>query len=211
MTYAAARSPVAALYLLRIEVDAHCRGGEPIKPWAALIRGPSIKFGLEREFIRPMNDWREAHRSWRGNVYGKVATFPLREGHLYEVMQARGKSSKRHTSREFYWVEGGKMHRRSVEEALAIADDDDRPAVDFRVSESREAPALVARVDGLGTPAPKAFVIEDDVRHYRLHEGDVYEVRGTGARGVTFGPFVGVAGGKFQNLTREEAAAWLRW
>ncbi|HEU4732408.1 MAG TPA: hypothetical protein VFT22_31150 [Kofleriaceae bacterium] len=57
------------LYMLRIEVDGHFHGGPPPKPWVARIHGPSEQYGLAREFIRAMNDWKDAHRAWSGNLW----------------------------------------------------------------------------------------------------------------------------------------------
>jgi len=85
-----------ALYFLRIEVDGHFHGGPPVKPWVAEITGTCPRYGLARDFIRPMNDWAGARVAWSGNTYGVIATFPLREGRLYEVQRCEGNSSKRH-------------------------------------------------------------------------------------------------------------------
>lgn len=109
------------LVLLKIEEDGHHRGGKPPRPWAAEITGLDPKFGLARSFVPALRDYRDAHAAWSGNVYGVVATFPLREGRLYEVARAEGRPSKRVFVRRFWFVEGGEMHERTAEEALAWA------------------------------------------------------------------------------------------
>jgi hypothetical protein len=109
------------IFLLHIEEDAHFRGGPPPKPWVAEITGLHHRFGLARNFVRALRDYRNAHVAWSGNVYGVVATFPLWEGKLYEVAWCKGRSSKRRFVREFFLVEGGKMVERTPEEALSYA------------------------------------------------------------------------------------------
>lgn len=197
------------LHFIRIEIDGHFHGGEPVKPWCARILGPSLKYGLEREFIRPKNDWADASASMRGRVYGVVSTFMVREGHLYEVQRTRGKPSKRRVVREFLWIEGGKERVVSADEALAIADGDTRDGVTLFLREDRSAPASLSRVVGLGTPTPKAYVVEGDLRRYRLHDGDLYEVRGVDMQGRSLGPFLGVRDGDTIQLTEQEAIEWL--
>lgn len=71
--------------------------------------------------MRALRDYRNAHVAWSGNVYGVVATFALWEGRLYEVARCRGRPSKRVFVREFFFVEGGKMHERTADEALSYA------------------------------------------------------------------------------------------
>jgi hypothetical protein len=186
--------------MLRIEVDGHFHGGKPIKPWVAEIGKPSPRYGLERTFLDPMNDYRHARRAWSGNLYGKIATFPLREGRLYEVARCRGRSSKRYFAREFYLIEDRKMVERTPEEALAHADGGGA-AAPLRVRES--ADSWVAAVTGLGTPSRLGYVLVDGVRRYRLRDG-VHEVVEDGQRRL-----VGVRDGAILNLSDHEAMAWL--
>jgi hypothetical protein len=69
----------------------------------------------------------------------------------------------------------------------------------------------LAHVVGLGTPKPKAFVIDGDARRYRIVEGDVYEARGQtlGKRPRACGPLIGVREGEIVNLSESEAWSWL--
>lgn len=55
------------------------------KPWVAEICGLDNRFGLQRVFVRPLRDYKEASRSWRGVVSGVKSHFCLREGAVYEV------------------------------------------------------------------------------------------------------------------------------
>ncbi len=111
------------IFLLHVEEDAHLRGGPPPKPWVAEITGLHPKFVLARSFVRALRDYRNAWRAWSGNVYGVVATFPLRDGCLYEVARCKGRPSKRAFVREFFFVDGGKMVERTNDEALSYARD----------------------------------------------------------------------------------------
>lgn len=193
------------LSILRIEVDGHHHGGPPLKPWVAEITGTCPRYGLAREFVRAMNDWRDARKAWSGNVYGKVATFPLREGRLYEIARARGRSSRRYLAREFYIVERGKRVRRTPDEALAIADGGG-PATLLKVDEpgvGESERTWVARVTGLGTPERLGFVLVDGERWYRLRVG-VHEVVEAGARRL-----VGVRDSAVLEIDEQEAMAWL--
>ncbi len=187
-------------YILKIELDGHFRGGDPVKPWVAQITGPDRKYGLARSFISAKNDWKDAHRAQSGNVYGRVACFPLRDGNLYEVQRCRGTSSKRRVVREFLVIEGGK--RVALEPIDALA----------RVGGGEEACALtlpndseswVARLTGLGMPDPVAFATVDDGHLYRLRNG-VYEVSFAGER-----RFAGVSDGQRKRLSEQEAWEWL--
>lgn len=192
------------LRMLRIEVDGHFHGGEPPRPWVARILGPCPKYGLAREFVRPLNDWKDARRAWSGNLYGVVATFPLRDGAMYEVSRLRGTSSNRHVAREFCWMEAGERLKRSPDEALEWAERDDRPAIVLSIRES-EDPPWVAEVRGLGTPRRLGFVLVDGQRRYRLHEECLYEVRESES---AIG-FVAVIGGEQTTMSSQEAIAWL--
>ena len=203
--------------MLRLEVDGHFHGGPPVKPWVARIGLPSERWGLEREFIQPMNDWKSARRANSGNLYGVVATFVLREGELYEVQRCRGNSSKRHVVREFRWIEGGKQHERTPDEALAWAEAQaepkraDEPAVVLRVRETQDRP-WVAEVTGIGTPKRLGFVVDASAgeRRYRVREGHLYEVREIDARDRERRSIVQAVSGSLVYLSQEEAFAWLK-
>jgi hypothetical protein len=194
----------APFYMLRIEIDGHFHGSPDVpKPWVARIGGADAKYGLAREFIKPMNDWRDASKAWSGNLYGVVATFALREGALYEVSRLRGRSSKRHVSREFVWVEDRKMHHRTPDEALAHADGDDGPAFPLELRDAEPYP-WVAHVAGLGTPRRLGFVVVDHMRRYRLCPGEMYEVVEPGERHRFC-----VAGERVEWLEERSALEWL--
>jgi hypothetical protein len=180
------------LFMLRVEVDGHCRGGPPIKPWVARIDGPCSRFGLARRFIDPMNDWENAHRAQSGNLYGVVATFPLREGHIYEVQRAAGNSSKRHVVREVYWLEGGKMREMDLGEALRHTSGGGAGApLTVREFRGRTLVTDLTRCD------PVAFVTRDRERHYWLLDGREYDVRDVGKRDQDRCRIVKVDGGEF--------------
>lgn len=188
------------LYLLRIERDGHFRGGEPIKPWVARIGGPHPKWGIVRTFVDPMNDWKDARRAWSGNTYGVVATFPLRDGNIYEVGQCFGSSSKRHFERRFYSVADGRKHRVSPEDVL----DTIGGGVGVSISVAEDPASSAARVTGLGTPVHLGWIVEDGKRLYRLRPG-LFEIVSAGVR--RFGV---VSADGVQYVTEQEALAWLR-
>lgn len=168
-----------------IEVDGHFHGGPAPRPWVARIDGTDERYGLRREFIRPLNDYRNAHAAWSGNVYGLVARFPLHSGHLYEVSRTRGKSSKLRVVREFYHLDDElKMCRRTPEEALAVAEGEtgDEAITVFRSSDVDSSAAWVAEVTGIGTPRRLGWVVVHGERLYRLRPGHVYEIQEDGAR-----------------------------
>lgn len=191
--------------MMRIEVDGHFHGsGEVPRPWVARITGPSPKYGLGRAFIKPMNDWRDASQARSGNTYGVVATFPLRDGNLYECSRLRGKSSKRHVAREFYAIVDGKRLQIEPEEALArvtgVSD-----AVVLDVDENSDDPPWVAEVTRVGSTAKQGFVLIDGARRYLLRKGTLYEVREeTSTRLV-----VADGGGMARSITQQEALQWL--
>lgn len=162
-----------ALKILRIPIDGHFHGSADVpRPWVAQITGIDPKYGLAREFVAGLNDWRGASRAWGGNTYGVVAAFALRDGSLYEISRLRGRSSKRHVAREFVVVDSGELVDQDVESALARVDPVDGEAVIARVPDGDR----VSRVAGLGSPVACAFVLRDDERTYRLRVGAVYEV-----------------------------------
>jgi hypothetical protein len=189
------------LHLYRIEIDGHFHGGPPPRTWVAEIGGTDTRFGLQRTFVQPLNDWARAHRAWSGNVYGVVSTFPLRNGRVYEVGRCRGKPSKRYFAREFCRVEGRHMESITPEEALAHADGGG-PATLLHVDESTET--WTARVKGLGTPVRLGFVLTNSQRTYRLREEGVYEVVECGRRRL-----VGMRDGLVHELAEQEALRWI--
>lgn len=161
------------LSILKIEIDGHFHGGEPVKPWVAEITGPDPKYGLARNFLKSMNDWSAAKKAWSGNIYGRVAHFALREGGLYEVQRCRGNSSKRHVVREFVRVIEGKRELIEPEIALSIIDGG-APAALYRTADAPEN--RISRVRGLGTPERLAWVVVNFERVHRLEIGGVYEI-----------------------------------
>lgn len=199
---------VGPLYVLRIEIDGHFHGSRDVpRPWVARIGGPDARYGLAREFLQPMNDWKRARRACSGNLYGVVSTFALREGELYECSRLRGSSSRRHVAREFYRVEEGKRRTLGVEEALGwIEREDKRPAALYRLDDDDSRPRL-AEVVGLGTPAPMAFVILDGTRQWLTREGALYEVStAVGARRLALCE----RPGRLRDVSEADAIAWLQ-
>lgn len=191
------------LYILKIEIDGHFHGSSDVpKPWVAEIGGTCPRYGLKREFVQTMNDWAGAHRAWSGNIYGRVAHFPLRDGNLYEVSRCRGKSSKRYVAREFVAVEGGKRVALTPDEALARSDGGGHAAT-HRIPEDLDDTSWVAEVTGLGTPRRLGFVVVDGSRRYRLRAG-LHEVVERDSR-----RFVASDGQAIQTLSEKEAVAWL--
>lgn len=192
------RTENGPLYLHRIEVDGHFHGGPPVKPWAAHITGTDPKYGLAREFVRPLNDWAEAHAAWSGNVYGIVATFPLRSGSIYEISRPRGNSSKRYIHRGFYRVDGSKLRAVKPLDVLAAVDGG-APSTVLRVAEREPYPAVV---DVLKV-APIGFVLDGSERIYRLRAG-LYRVEECDGTRLILSDGESASG-----ITRKEAATWL--
>lgn len=190
------------LSILKIEIDGHFHGGEPVKPWVAEITGVDPKFGLARTFLEPMNDWSKASAAWSGNVYGRVANFALRDGNLYEVSRCRGNPSKRRVVREFIAVAGGKREKLEPEEALARVDGGGT-AAKLAIAEDRDGTSWVARIQGLGTPDRLGWVVVAGERIYRLQPG-VYEVVEAGHRS-----FMGVQVDACVDLDEQNAWVWL--
>lgn len=164
---------MAAIKVLRIEVDGHFHGSSDVpRPWVARITGVDVKYGLAREFVDRLNDWRSARRACSGNLYGVVAAFPLRDGELYEVSRLRGSSSKRHVAREFLTVRDGRIHPLTPAAALAIAEKHTGPAIDHFTADG----VAISLVRGLGMPEALGFVLVDGRRMFRLREGSLHEV-----------------------------------
>lgn len=190
--------------MYQIAVDGHFHGGPPPRPWVARIDGVDERYGLRREFIKSLNDFRDARVAWSGNTYGIVASFPLRAGHLYEVSRTRGKPSKRRVVREFYWLdEELVMQPRTPDEALAVAEGDAGDAMALRLHDGDTTWA--AEVTGLGTPRRLGWVVVDGLRLYRLRHERLYEVREGGRQRL-----LRVGEGETVPLSEGEALAWLR-
>lgn len=160
--------------MLRIEVDGQFHGGPPLKPWVARLLGPDAKFGLAREFVQPMRDWAKAHRAWSGNLYGVIATYPLRSDNMYEVCRPAGTASKRHLTREFHWLARGELNRRTVEDVLRWSAPDTHQGTILRV---REIPDRTLVSNMTAAHETVGFAVVGTERVYFLREGHVYDVR----------------------------------
>ena len=192
--------------MLRIEIDGHFHGSQDVpRPWVARIDGPSPKWGLQREFIQPMNDWRDASRACSGNTYGVMATFPLRSGHLYEVSRLRGRSSKRHVAREFGVVVGGKLEKLEPAEALERATGVSE-SVAFEIRDDEIDPPWVAEVKRVGSTTKLGFVVVDGDRRYALRRDGMYEVRERDRLRLV----VTDSSGRWVVSSQREALAWLK-
>jgi hypothetical protein len=194
------------LYLLRIEIDGHFHGSSEVpQPWCARVAGTCSRYGLQREFIKPLNDWRNAHKAWSGNIYGVTSTFPLRDGNVYEVSRLRGRSSKRHVAREFYRVRGSKRETIDPLDALAHAEGEHSAAatVVLRLREDDQDPAWVAELQSLATQPRLGFVLVGNQRHFLLREGRIYRVHGEAER--FSGDFACVRDGKLVKLSEGQA------
>lgn len=190
------------LIMLRIEVDGHFHGSPEVpKPWVARITGTDPKYGLAREFVQKLNDWENAHRACSGNLYGVVATFPLRDGNLYEVARLRGNSSRRHMAREFLNAQDGKPVRLTPLEALARIEGHDDEVTVHQIPDGDGA--RVAEVVGVGTGPVSGWVLVDGVRRYRLRHGRLYEVVSAGVQRLV------LAGPTAQVLSQKGALEWL--
>lgn len=166
---------MSRIKMLHIEIDGHMHGGPPHKPWVARIVGTSPRYGLDRQFVEAMRDYRHHRRAWSGNVYGVVATFPLRSG-LHEVCRARGRSSRRHVAREFWVVDDGKMRRLEPIDALALVEAHAEEVVIHEVPDHTDPTRWIARVTGLGTPERAGWVVVGSQRLYRLRRAGLYEI-----------------------------------
>lgn len=88
------------------------------RPWVARILGPDRKFGLRREFLTGLKDYREANGTGSRGVY---LTFVLRDGELYEVQELLSWSRER---RYFCHVKAGKIVEMTAAEVTALLDMD---------------------------------------------------------------------------------------
>lgn len=191
--------PQGSLYMLRVEIDGHFHGSPKVpRPWVARLSGPDPKYGLAREFVQQMNNWESARRAGSGNLYGVVAHFPMRRGHLYQVSRLRGRPSKRYVAQEFGWLgDEGPLEQLEPEEVLdRVAGSDGQ-----RVSMETSLDGSVGEVRGLGIPDSLPWIVRDEKRLYRLCETKVYAVEGR---------LVGVRDGGIVDLSQEEAWSWLK-
>lgn len=194
---------LSTLATLTIELDSHHRGGDPLKPWVARILGPDLRFGLAREFVKPLRDWSEAKMSWRGRISGATATYMLRSGSVFEICRPTGKSSKRRLVRTFARASDGELVDMTIDDLLGYVGGHSGPTVSLSLLDQREAPSFVGLSDG-GPQIPQAFVLDDGCRRYALREGLTYEVRGTLRTGRPAGPFVRAIDGQTVHFDRIE-------
>lgn len=191
-----------AIKMLRIEVDGHFHGSPDVpRPWVARIDGTDHRFGLRRTFVQKLNDWKDAKRAWSGNLYGVVATFPLRDGHLYEVSRLRGKPSKRHVAREFLLLDGGKTTKLEPLEALAHVEGHSDPVSVLRLPDGDGW--RVAELAGVGGGDVRGWVVVDGQRLYRLRHDRLYQVDSGGSSRLVLG------GPSLTTLSQQEALQWL--
>jgi len=81
-------------------------------PWVARIKGRCPTFGLKREFVRPLRDYRNASSSGKSGI---VLVYMLPEG-VYEVHEWQSWTKER---RYFVRSEQGCMVEMTVEEVQA--------------------------------------------------------------------------------------------
>lgn len=188
---------VTPLFMLRIEIDGHFHGsGRVPRPWVARVDGPDEQYGLKREFVRPMNDWEKAHRAWSGNLYGVVATFAMRNGHLYEIQRLTGSSSRRHVTREFYWLDGGELTETEPADALQRVSG----GGDGVVLRVREFPGRTLVTD-LTESSPVGFCVRGNDRIYWLRDGHSYDVRDVTRRDADRCRIIRAEGGQLKSRT----------
>lgn len=190
------------IHMLRIEIDGHFHGSSEVpKPWVARITGVDPKYGLGREFVQRLTDWARASQAWSGNLYGVVASFPLREGNLYEVSRLRGRPSKRHVAREFVEVRGGGIERLEALDVLARIE---RHSDDVTVHKVAEGDGVrVSELTGVGAGVVMGWVVVDRWRMYRLRHGQLYEIVVGDRRNLV------LAGPTMQPVDQKGALKWL--
>ena len=188
-------------YVLKIEVDGHFHGRSDVpKPWVAEVNGPCPKYGLQRNFVKQVTDWKGTHLANSGNVYGRTAKFMLRDG-VYEVSRTRGKPSKRVVVREYCQIEGGK--RTSLKPAQFLAKVLG-PGLEIRTPNTRDS--WVAKVTRIGMPGQLGWLVgnTDDDRLYLAPCGLV-EVCRAGSRRLAL-----VTKKDITWLGHDAALEWLR-
>lgn len=196
---------MSKLYMFSLEVDGHFHGGKPVKPWVAQILGPSSQYGLKREFVQPLNDWKQAHRAWSGNTYGVVARFPLRDSAVYEISQCFGNSSKRYVERRFYRIDNMRKHRLDLFDTLNFVVNDPRDGELARFPEDRANPISVKEVTGLAELRTIGFVVQNNERVFLLRHGAVYRIGD-----LEKSKLVGFGRDGQHTLTEAEALVWLK-
>lgn len=92
------------------------------RPWVARIRGLSEKYGLDREFLSGLRDYRGSNGT---GSRGIMITYVLHSGHVYEVRELLSWSSER---RYFCHVVDGHIVELSQEDAIARVDSGKRAA-----------------------------------------------------------------------------------
>jgi hypothetical protein len=107
----------APLYVLR---PPRSESGDRMRPWVARILGPCARYGLEREFVRPLADLSEADRDRRGRLRRVVATFPLRAGWVVDCWHKDTRG--RHWVRYFARVTEAGLVEMTQEEVTAWAE-----------------------------------------------------------------------------------------
>lgn len=88
------------------------------RTWVARVHGISTRYGLDREFVRALNDFSAAKRgSVSGKMRGVVSTFPLRAGWVVEVSHP----GRRGPVRYFARVTADGLDRMTAEEVTRWA------------------------------------------------------------------------------------------
>ena len=84
-----------------------------VRPWVAEITGTDEKFGLNREFLRGVNDYSRANSKKTRGVY---TLYTMTEGHLYET---KYKESWNKEERYYFRVDSGAEIRMDLPEVMA--------------------------------------------------------------------------------------------
>jgi hypothetical protein len=96
--------------------------GAAKKPWVAHIVGRASRYGLAREFLRPMRDWKHATKRMSGRVDGIRDSFILETGWVCEFCTYAPNwcgRKKQESERFFAEVREDGLHRMTLEEVLA--------------------------------------------------------------------------------------------
>lgn len=195
---------MAELTMYQITLDGTWHGSRVVpKTWVARIDGTHEVMGLDREFITPKNDWAGAKVTGKGNRYGVVATFPLRDGHIYEAHRARGTASRRAMVREYFWLEGGEVQELDDAEALDKIQGY-ASTLTWRMRDNPEDRPTIAEVLPGGRRNVLGWTISEDARRCFCLRDGLHQVH---EKGRTY--WCLVTDGDDTELTDEEAAAWL--
>lgn len=192
--------------ILSTRVPRHRMGGRRPRPWVARITGPDSEYGLRRQFVKPMTDWRHAHRAISGNLTGLTVSFALRENAMYEVACwfAEGPLGKWEWSRHFTWLDSGGFERVSHEEIMDWVQGDSGSVSTLELIESDpdHPPRVFSLLRG-GVPRELGWASNGARRVYRLAPG-LFEIDERDARRLVMS-----GGSKLSQVTEEEALAWL--